>query len=140
MQRRMEDREVSGCEDHSSPSGLLSANLHDNTVYSQELSKLFAVLSSALPGGDHPTTDLATLFRELLQPPALGQVWALESTYRCLPTEDYAIAMDYGLFDKKLPVTIAMSGPRGDITGNTEDDPAHTVPQRGQPSFRSGPR
>ena len=146
----MEDWEVSGYEDHSI-SGQLSATLHDHVVTSQELSKLSAVLSSALPGGDTTASGLGISIlrldnRQLLKPPALGQDWALGSTiprYRCLPTENYAIAMDYGLFDKKLPVTIAMSGVGGDITGNLEDDlplPVRTVPPRGQPSFRSGPR
>ena len=140
--RRMEDRDVSGYEDHSSPrgrkggqrSGRLSATLNDNTVC-QELSTLHTVLNSALPGGDYPAAGLVTGIARpdrLLQPPALGQDWAPSSTipkYRCLP--DYDIARDYGLFVSKLPVTIAMSGPRGDITGNTEDDlplPVRTLP------------
>ena len=59
MQRRMEDREVSGYEDHSI-SGQLSATLHDHAVTSQELSKLCAILSSALPGGDHTASGLGT--------------------------------------------------------------------------------
>ena len=117
----MEDRDVSGYEDHSI-SGQLSATLHDHAVTSQELSKLCAILSSALPGGDTTASGLPGISiprldnKQLLQPPALGQDWALGSTiprYRCLPTENYAIAMDYGLFDKKLPVTIAMSGVGG---------------------------
>ena len=46
----MEDRDVSGHEDHSNQCGQLSANLHDNTVSSQELSKLCAVFNNgALP-------------------------------------------------------------------------------------------
>ena len=117
---------------------------------SQELSKLFTTISSALPGGDTTASGLGISIlrldnRQLLQPPALGQDWALGSTiprYRCLPTENYAIAMDYGLFDKKLPVTIAMSGVGGDITGNLEDDlplPVRTVPPRGHHHFLSGP-
>ena len=125
-------------EDHSSPSGRLSATLHHNTVVCQEL--------STLPGGVHPAAGLVTSIARpdrLLQPPALGQDWALSSTIpRCLPTVDYDIARDYGLFVSKLPVTIAMSGPRGDITGNTEDDlplPVRTVPPRCQHCFRSGP-
>ena len=36
------------------PSGQLSANLHDNTVSSQEISKLCDVPYGALAGGDHP--------------------------------------------------------------------------------------
>jgi hypothetical protein len=74
-------------------------------------------------------------------------------TYRCLPSvgddiaTDYglfaaklpATNVDYGLFDAELPVTIAMSGLGGDITGNTEDDPACAhLPGRGQ-HFLSGP-
>ena len=150
MQRRMEDREVSGYEDHSS-SGQLSATLQDHAVTSQELSKLCAILSSALPGGDTTASGLPGISiprldnRQLLQPPALGQDWALGSTiprYRCLPTENYAIAMDYGLFNKKLPVTIAMSGRGGDITGNAEDDlplPVRTALPAGHHHFLSGP-
>ena len=125
---------------------------------------LSAIRTSTLSGGEHPDTDLASLDRRLLQPPALGQDWALTPTHRCLicqqqillgigipsrikghrclPTAD-AIAMDYGLFVSKLPVTIAMSGLRGDIAGNTEDDlplpPVRTVPVSGQ-HFLSGPR
>ena len=135
--RRMEDRDVSDFEDHSNQLGTLPQ-------YGQcdKVNKLSAILTSALPGGEHPDTDLASLDRRLLQPPALGQDWALAPTYRCLPTAD-AIAMDYGLFVSKLPVTIAMSGLRGDIAGNTEDDlplpPVRTVPVSGQ-HFLSGPR
>ena len=136
--RRMEDRDISDSEDHSNQLGTLYAQ------YGQcdKVNKLSAILTSALPGGEHPDTDLASLDRRLLQPPALGQDWALAPTYRCLPTAD-AIAMDYGLFVSKLPVTIAMSGLGGDIAGNTEDDlplpPVRTVPVSGQ-HFLSGPR
>ena len=98
-----------------------------------------------LLGGDHTTgADDKAPDTRLLQPPALGQDWALSATiprHRCLPAVDYDIATDYGLFDE-LPVTIAMSGPREDITGNTEDDlplPVRTAAPRGQRYFRSGP-
>ena len=142
MQRRMEDREVSGYEDHSS-SGQLSATLQDHAVTRQELSKLCAILSSALPGGDHPTAaDDKAPNRRLLQPPALGQDWALTSPYRCLPSADNDFATDYGLFVSKLPVTIAKSGVGEDITGNTEDDlplPVCTALPAGHHHFRSGP-
>ena len=102
--RRMEDRDVSDFEDHSNQLGTLPQ-------YGQcdKVNKLSAILTSALPGGEHPDTDLASLDRRLLQPPALGQDWALTPTHRCLPTAD-AIAMDYGLFVSKLPVTMAKSG------------------------------
>ena len=143
MQWRMEDREVSGYEDHSS-SGQLSATLQDHTVTSQELC---TILSSALPRGDHTASGLGIAIprldnRRLLQPPALGLDWVLASSYRCLPSADNDFATDYGLFVSKLPVTIAKSGVGEDITGNTEDDlplPVRTVPPRGHHHFRSGP-
>ena len=53
----MEDREVSDYQDHSNPSGPLSATLRSQ-LSSQEFSKLCAVQTSALPGGDYPAADL----------------------------------------------------------------------------------
>jgi hypothetical protein len=127
----MEDREVSDYQDHSEQLGTLPkyaryadyAKYAECAKYSQcdAALMLSAIRTSTLPGGEHPNTDPASLDRRLLQPPALGQDWALTPTFRCLPSAD-DIATDYGLFVYKLPVTIAMSGLGGDITGNTEDD------------------
>ena len=136
--RRMEDQDVSDYEDHSNQLGTLPP-------YGQcdKVNTLSAILTSTLPGGDHPNTDPASLDRRLLQPPALSQDCALSPSNRCLPLADNDIAKDYGLFVNKLPVTIAMSGLGEDIAGNKEDDPplppVCTVPVSGQ-HFLSGPR
>ena len=146
----MEDREVSGYEDHSI-SGQLSATLHDHAVTSQELSKLSAVLSSALPGGDTTASGLGISIPRLdnrtcqsrtsfnLQP-------SVKTGLLNQPTDvflhDNDFATDYGLFVSKLPVTIAKSGVGEDITGNTEDDlplPVCTALPAGHHHFRSGP-
>ena len=129
----MEDQDVSDYEDHSNQLGTLPP-------YGQcdKVNTLSAILTSALPGGDHPNTDTASLDRRLLPPPALGQDCALAPpSYRCLPSADNDIATDYGLFVTKLPVTIAMSGLGGDITGNTEDDLPSLVRGHGE-HFLSG--
>ena len=97
--RRMEDRDVSSYEGHSSPSGQLSTTLHD-TVLCQEFSMLPTVLNSALPGGDHPAAGLVTGIArpdKLLQPRALGQDWALSPPscmdgHRAPPRAVYATA------------------------------------------------
>ena len=147
----MEDRDVSGYEDHSI-SGQLSATLHDHAVTSQELSKLSAVLSSALPGGDTTASGLGISIPRLdnrtcqsrtsfnLQPSV--KTGLSRSSYRCLPSAYNDFATDYGLFVSKLPVTIAKSGVGEDITGNTEDDlplPVCTALPAGHHHFRSGP-
>ena len=102
----MEDRDVSDFEDHSIQLGTLP-----QCGQCEKVNTLSAILTSALPGGDHPNTDPASQDRRLLPPPALGQDCALAPpSYRCLPSADNDIATDYGLFVTKLPVTIAVSG------------------------------
>ena len=107
----------------------------------EHLTLLFsALLTSTLPGEDTQNTDLARVNKRLFQPLDLGQDCALAPA-------NNDIATDYRLFISKQPVTIAMSGPWGDITEKTEDNqpllvgrvPVSTVPHRSQ-HFLAGPR
>ena len=79
--RRMEDRDVSDFEDHSIQLGTLP-----QCGQCEKVNTLSAILTSALPGGDHPNTDPASQDRRLLPPPALGQDCARAPYDRYLPS------------------------------------------------------